>query len=198
MNQYPSVTINDDILTDKTMSSDEKIMRALQKQYPHITYKDIANILNVSTRHLYNIRKNKKSEHAFRKQERAFLSEETSPTQIPNTNENAPSDSNLKNENAPSENENAPSDSNLKNENAPSENENAPSDSKEINPIPQDTKEKAYKKAIRILKGLKSEEDKEKNQKTINKIFSCTDLFTQEQFDEFDEILSELLQKYGD
>ena len=176
MNQYPSVTIDDDILVDKTMSSDEKIMRALQKQYPHITYKDIANILNVSTRHLYNIRKNKKSEHAFRKQERAFLSQETSPTQIPNTNRNAPSDCNVKNENARSENE------------------NAPSDSEEINAISQDTKEKAYKKAICILKGLKSEEDKEKNQKTINKIFSCTDLFTQEQLDEFDEILSALLK----
>lgn len=80
MNQYPSVTINDDILMDKTMSSDEKLMGALQKQYPHITYKDIANILNVSTRHLYNIRKNKKSEHAFRKQDaRSYLKKHFPP-----------------------------------------------------------------------------------------------------------------------
>lgn len=170
MNKITSLTIPEDILNNKSMSSDEKLMRALQMQYPDITYREIAETLNVTTRHLYNIRKGKKSEHAFRKAEHAFLSDEQKQERAFLSQETNPPQNEAKNRNAPSENRNTPSDSEL-----------------------QDKKNRAYIKAIKFFKGLHTEQEKDENQVQINKIFACKDLFTQEQFDEFDEILSALL-----
>lgn len=171
MIQIKTITITEDILNDHSLSPFEMLLKAIQQQYPNATREQQANAMHINLHALYERNRRKKKEQE--------------PTQICTTQICTPQMCTPQMCSEPQETEQKYRETITENRNTTSETKKKPT---------KETRERAYKKAMTFFKSLRNEDDMDKNRDTINTIYNRKDLFTQKQFDEFDEILSNILQ----
>lgn len=166
--------IPSNLLQDNRFTLEEKVVISLENQYPKIIREDIASIMKTTTRQVSNHRRsiNKKlrEEINFPNTEETFSKEE----------ENFPNEEINKIEKKKEENFSKPETNFSK---------------REIN-INSVEHKKNVQKVIKFLNGITTQEIYDEKQSRIREIWTHTDMFTQEEFDKFDEILSEKVQNF--
>lgn len=180
MEHITHILIPEDIAYDTNLDITKKVIKSLKLQYPKITNKEISRILNISETQVCHHKKDMAKPEEFFKQRKAKYKESFKQFQE-NTKEFF-SPNNI----PPLQNE----------EKQTLKNPLKKSKKTLKNPLESLEHKSDVERVIRFLNGITSQEVYDEKQKRILEIWTHTDMFTQEELDNFDEILSKKVQEF--